>query len=299
MTFGDFATSTRPKVQGSWCLHQVMPAGLDFFILLSSISGILGAPGQANYCVGNTYQDALAHHRTTLGEKAVSIDLGMVVSEGVVAETDGLLESLRRKGWYMDISQNELLALLDYYCDPSLAILTPLTCQVIVGIEQLSVIKQKGLDIPQWMSRPLFRQFRQMGAADSSVSILNEGVGNDVAPQYADILRHTLSTEDASPKIAKWLTEKVARILGMTVEDLDTSKPLQAYGLDSLVAIEVRNWLEREVGAEVTVFDILGKGSMIELSKVAAGNSKYLNERAEEKCDGKPQTSNLPQLYDV
>lgn len=279
MTFDDFATSTRPKVQGSWYLHQVLPAGLDFFILLSSISGILGAPGQANYCAGNTSQDALAHHRIEHGEKAVSVDLGMVVSEGVVAETDGLLDSLKRKGWYMEISQNELLALLDYYCDPSLDILTPLTCQVIVGIEQFSVIKQKGLDVPQWMSRPLFRHFHQMGPAVSPVSNMDISAGNDVAPHYADILRQTPSLEDAAPKIAEWLTKKIARIVGIAVEDVDPSKPLQAYGLDSLVAIEIRNWLGQEVGAEVTVFDILGKGSMVELCKVAAENSKYVKAR--------------------
>ena len=279
MTFDDFATSTRPKVQGSWYLHKVLPAGLDFFILLSSISGILGAPGQANYCAGNTSQDALAHYRNRHREKAGSIDLGMVVSEGVVAETDGLLESLKRKGWYMDISQNELLALLDYYCDPHLDILTPLTCQVIVGIERLSVMKQMGLDVPQWVSRPLFRHFQQTDTAGSFVSTMGQGAGIDVAPQYKDILRQTLSIEDATPKIAQWLTKKIARMLGMAVEDVDTSKPLQAYGLDSLVAIEVRNWIGQEVGADVTVFDILGKGSMIELCKVAASKSKYVKEK--------------------
>lgn len=63
----------------------------------------------------------------------------------------------------------------------------------------------------------------------------------------------------------------------MVIENVDGSKPLQAYGLDSLVAIEIRNWFGKEIGAEVTVFDILGKGSMVELSRVAAGNSKYLS----------------------
>lgn len=137
--------------------------GLDFFTLLSSISGVIGAPSQANYCAGNTCQDALAHHRIKHGEKAVSTDLGMIVSEGVVAETDGMLDSLRRKGWFMEISQEELTALLDYYCDPSLDILTPLTCQVIVGIESSAVMSEKNIDIPQWMCRPLFRHFHKMG----------------------------------------------------------------------------------------------------------------------------------------
>lgn len=106
----------------------------------------------------------MAHHRIEHGEKAVSIDLGMVVSEGVVAETDAMLDSLRRKGWFMEISQEELTALLDLYCDPSLDILTPLTCQQVhVGIESPAVMSEKNIDIPQWMCRPLFRHFYTTG----------------------------------------------------------------------------------------------------------------------------------------
>ena len=75
----------RPKVQGSWNLHQ-LPKGMDFFVLLSSYAGIIGGLGQANYASGNTYQDALARHRVAHGEKAVALDLGIVESVGMVFE---------------------------------------------------------------------------------------------------------------------------------------------------------------------------------------------------------------------
>jgi hypothetical protein len=59
-----------------------------------------------------------------VGEKAVAIDLGLMVTEGIVAENAELLASMRRIGHLMDISQAGLLALLDYYCDSSLHLLS-------------------------------------------------------------------------------------------------------------------------------------------------------------------------------
>lgn len=262
-------------MHGSWHLHKVLPKGLDIFILLSSISGILGGPGQANYCAGNTSKDALAHHRISHGEKAVSIDLGMIVSEGVVAETDGMLKSLRRKGWFMEISQTELLALLDHYCNPDLDVLTPLTCQVIVGIELPSVMEKNGIDVPHWMRRPLFRHLHNM-SSDPSLVTADAGNKDSTTPSYIDFLRQASSVEEAATKITEWLAIKISRVLGVAVEDVDASQPLHSYGIDSLVAIEIRNWLEKEVGAQVAIFDILGTASMVELCRVVARKSRYV-----------------------
>ena len=75
-----------PKVQGSWNLHDLLPRGMDFFICLSSVSGVVGGGGQANYAAANTYMDALVRYRTMRGEKATAIDLGWMESEGVAAE---------------------------------------------------------------------------------------------------------------------------------------------------------------------------------------------------------------------
>ncbi|KAF7946474.1 hypothetical protein EAE96_009472 [Botrytis aclada] len=156
MTHDGFAISTRPEVRVSWNLHSLLPEGVDFFVLLSSVGGILGATSQANCYAGNTYMDALARYITTIGEKAVSIDLGMMVSE-VVAETEGMLDSLRRLGYFMDIDQPEFHALLDYYCNPELPLLSLSESQIIVGIENPASMEGKGLEVPPWMMRPLFR----------------------------------------------------------------------------------------------------------------------------------------------
>lgn len=86
MTLEDFNAGLRPKVQGSWNLHVNLPKGMDFFIMLSSVTGVLGSRSQSNYGAGNTYEDALAKYRGSRGEKEVALDLGILMGAGFVAE---------------------------------------------------------------------------------------------------------------------------------------------------------------------------------------------------------------------
>jgi len=88
MNYEDWIAAIRPKIQGTWNLHELLPVELDFFVILSSATGIIGNRGQANYCAGNTFQDAFAHYRRSQGLPAVSIDLGAIRNIGWVAENN-------------------------------------------------------------------------------------------------------------------------------------------------------------------------------------------------------------------
>lgn len=269
MTHDDFVTGTHPKVHGSWNLHSQLPTGMDFFILFSSVGGILGATSQANYCAGNTYKDALARYRTRLGEKAVSIDLGMMLSEGVVAETDGMLDSLRRLGFFMEVSQTDLLALLDYYCDASRSVLAPSEAQIVVGIENPAAMERKGLEVPHWMQRPFFKHFQL---------IRNRGPSSGVKssqPDAQSILQQSESAEEAAGHIADWLAKKLSQILGIPVGEISLQKPIHVNGINSLVAVELRNWFEKRIGADIAVFEILGSMAINQLSVYAAEKSRF------------------------
>ena len=100
MTLGDWQTCIGPKVYGTRNLHVQwsQPGSLDFFIMLSSFSGILGIVSQANYAAGSAYQDALAHWRQARALPGVSLDLGAVEGVGYVAETMGLADRMRTTG---------------------------------------------------------------------------------------------------------------------------------------------------------------------------------------------------------
>ena len=119
-SFEDWTMSIKYKVYSSHNLHILLPHDITFFILLSSIAGIAGSAGQANYAAGNTYQDALAQHRRALGLKATCIDLGRMGDVGIIAENERFS---KRKGAAADLAvirEKEFLALLEVYCDPEL-----------------------------------------------------------------------------------------------------------------------------------------------------------------------------------
>ena len=276
MTFDNWIASVQPKVQGSWNLHTLLPSGLDFFILLSSVAGIIGSGGQANYAAGNTYMDALAHHRIANGEKAVSLDVGWMKSEGVVAENKYLERGFEAAGFLMPISQRELFALLDHYCDPTLEPLTPASCQKVIGLESPGATRAKGADEPDWMRRPTFSHMHQIGASQATSS------ANDAekAVDFSALLGSASSLEEASAVVVDGLTRKLAKALSIPREDIETAKPLHAYGVDSLLAVELRNWFAKEMGANVAIFDIMGAASFEAVGLVVVGKSSF---RKEEK----------------
>lgn len=272
MTLEDWNVGISAKAIGSWNLHVALPADLDFFVLLSSVNGLFGNRAQANYSAGNTFKDALAHHRIDHGQKAVSIDLGLMVDRGLVAENRKLLSGMRRIGHLIDVHMNDLLALMDYYCNPNLPLLSHDEAQVIVGIETPAAVQAKGIDLHHSIRRPLFSHLFAIGRKEQSRAI-NDVSGLEEVDR-ASALKGAESDDEAIKLVARWLRTKISQILGMGTEDIETNKPLHIYGIDSLIAIDLRNWIKREIGADVQVFNLLGNVSFEELSRMVALQSR-------------------------
>lgn len=271
MSLEDFKAALDPKVAGSWNLHLHLPKSMDFFILLSSVSGVIGNRGQANYACGNTYQDALARHRIALGEKAVAIDLGSMLGVGLVAENKAIKDAIDAAGFFMGITESELHAVLDRYCNPALDLLDPQTCQVVMGLETPASLKAKNIDEAYWMTKPLFRHFHQMDRGHASSST---GTSQAVV-KLASLLSNATKLSDASAVVAESLVKKLSKSLSTPEADIDTSKPLHFYGVDSLVAVELKSWFAKEMNADVAIFDIMGGGSIAAVSGVVASKSLY------------------------
>ena len=68
--------------------------------MLSSSAGVIGSRGQANYAAGNSFQDALSHYRRSCGLASVTLDLGMILGAGMVAENEQTLDMLRASGFF-------------------------------------------------------------------------------------------------------------------------------------------------------------------------------------------------------
>ncbi|KAG8157863.1 hypothetical protein KVR01_012135 [Diaporthe batatas] len=274
MTWDQWSKSIQSKVPSTWNLHSHLPRDLDFFIMLSSAAGIVGSMGQSNYAAGNTYQDGLAAHRLALGEAALSIDLGWMGDVGIVAENE---ELARGKGAIADLApvfEAEFLALLDRYCDRDIP-QPPELSQLVIGLVTPAQFKRKGAEPPDWLvERPIFKGLPR----DSN------GDGNDGAPagsgrsdrNWAEELGRAASATEAAAVVVEALRRKLAKATSIPQDEIDTKQPLHVYGVDSLLAVEIRNWFAKTLKTDVAIFDITGQGSLEEVAERAAAQSSLV-----------------------
>ncbi|KAI0383929.1 putative polyketide synthase [Hypomontagnella monticulosa] len=276
ISFKDWKASVDAKVRGSWNLHKLLPQNLDFFILLSSVMGILGSSSLASYNAGNTFQDALAHHRVSFGLKAVSIDLGAVSDGGYVAESEYLRDVFfKRNKHLIPLTVEKVLVLLDIFCDPTYSSSSGrVTCQPIVGISPPAHWKQKD-EVGFTMSQPFWGHMHYLPSHshDEGKEANGEVVLKDIAKHALETVRRLTETESLE-KAAEFASEavstRVSSLLGIEKHLLDPQKALGTLGVDSLSAIELRNWISRVFDVEITVFEIFGIATSADVGREIA-----------------------------
>jgi acyl carrier protein len=265
MSFSSWQTAVQAKVNTSWNLHTILPHGMDFFILLSSLSGALGIVGQSNYAAGNTFQDALAKHRSSQGEYSVALDLGLMESIGFVAENAGIGRQATRD--FLHIEEHEYHALLDYYCNPEQRHKSGGSgSQVLVGLPTPGHFKSKDREVPVYLNLPELLAVKRLDAHES-VSPTSQSQSNDSARAFKASKTH----EEAAAVVLTGLIAKLSRSLSVGIEEIDAENTLHQYGVDSLVAVELRNWFIKEFGANLAIVDFIGAVSIMEVAgRVAA-----------------------------
>ncbi|KAG6353413.1 hypothetical protein INS49_005594 [Diaporthe citri] len=253
MSFSQWNHALNPKVSGTKNIEELLGHDLDFFILLSSRSGVLGYPSQANYAAGNTYLDAVARRRGARGLPCVAIDLGPVKSVGFVAETQE--EGMRDRG-HRPLSESEVLGLVDYAIrNPRRP---PRTSQIAAGISSAGIT---GNDP---------RLSMLQGGASSSrgsrgTSSAGARPGHGRVSLHEEISRAT-SLDEAANAVQGALIAKISDMFVLPETDIDPGRPLSHYGVDSLVAVELTNWLVPNARVEINIFDLIGSSSLSELA---------------------------------
>ncbi|KAI1171985.1 hypothetical protein F4777DRAFT_593221 [Nemania sp. FL0916] len=271
MTHDQWQTTLRSKVDSSWNLHKALPRQLDFFILLSSLSGIYGSISQSNYAAGCTFQDSLARHRTMSGEKSISIDVGWMKTIGIVSENE---EYQRTRTWVNDmhsIEENELLALLDIYCDPSCEIPSPDHSQVLIGAKTPADFLAERKAPIQSTRVPLFARFAQ--SAKKTATSGDHDNTHESSEEPSSLFRKTSDINERAHIVQEALKIKLSQALYIPPAEIDPEKSLVSYGVDSLMGIELRNWFIREFQATLNVFDFMGNQQICAVAQAVAANT--------------------------
>ncbi|KAF2492668.1 hypothetical protein BU16DRAFT_620023 [Lophium mytilinum] len=254
MTYNEWTTAIAPRMQGTSNLHELLPNNMDFFLLLSSINGILGARFQANYAASNTFLDAFAH--THYKQRVVSIDLGWYA--GTLATNEFLKGRFEGLGCVYQVPDSQLLGLLDYYCDPTRSVDIG-KCQTMIGVAPPSYARAQGKEFPALLKRPMWRV---MNSLDTAISAKAQTETSEQKPlPLCTLLASTESIAEAADLICNTMLGRLAEQLGIHEEMIDKEKPFHVAGVDSLMAVELRTWFRRAIGVSISVFEIMGNGA--------------------------------------
>ncbi|MER7273822.1 type I polyketide synthase [Dactylosporangium sp. NPDC000244] len=235
LSWDRFAAVLGPKVAGAWNLHRATEGiELEHFILYSSTAALLGAPGQAHYAAGNAFLDGLAHHRRGRGLPALSVGWGPW-SAGMAAGLSPRLRARIRDAGFAPLEPDPALAALD---------------RLMAGPGG-----RYGVFCVDW-SR--YRARHRGGPAVDA----DEQPGA-VAPDGSEPLRRLRSDWPGAAAgarrglVLRYVRVMLAARLARPVADIGEDLQLQAAGLDSLVAVEVRGQIFRDLDVDLPLTGLL------------------------------------------
>jgi len=233
-----FARVMDPKVLGAWNLHELtQQAPLDFFVCFSSVASMLGSPGQSNYAAANSFLDALSHHRRAAGLAALTVNWGPWEAIGMTAGRDQRDFARWAAGGMGTVPPDQGLSALGQ-------LLRQYRAQVgVLPIAWAKFLKQ----VPKSESQSVL--------AEIASQIAEKGKQKKGPRKRSGILDQlkAASEEKRGGLLRGYVTEQVARTLGMGAAQLDQSQPLKDVGLDSLMAIEVKNQIEADLEIELPI----------------------------------------------
>ncbi len=240
----------RPKMMGAWHLHRLTrDKPLDFFIMSSSISAIVGKRGQAAYAAANAFLDALAWHRHGLGLAAMSINWGALGEHSWLGEHPEVAAQLEASG--------------------STLLTWPQVSQTFDRLLELQPVSAGVLrmDWSRWRAAHGHMPSRLR-------SLQHVAAGNASRDSWLARLQAAAPDQRAAV-LVEAIKGRVARVLRVPVEQLDERQPLNEIGLDSLMSTELRNWVRETLHVALAAGELM-RGPSIErlcellLSRLAA-----------------------------
>ena len=234
-----------PKVSGTWHLHQqTRSCSLDFFVLFSSGAALLGSAGQGNYAAANGFMDSLAFVRESEGRSALSINWGSWSDVGMAAAVS---EQHRRR-----------------WAEAGLRMIRPadgvrMLHDSLRGSRspQVAILALDRARLPRTLG-PFFQHLLDVDKKTRE----REVVPTDLAPRLL-----AAPSEERAALVTTFLTEQLVRVLAVDrATRFRTDQSLMDLGLDSLMAMELRNRIQSALKVRVSVADLLAGQTLDQLT---------------------------------
>ena len=242
-----------PKVHGAWNLHQqTLEKSLDFFVLFSSVSSMMGAAGQATYVIANTWLDSFAHYRQSLGLPAISISWGALGEVGMAAVDPEVVAYFERVG-FVPISPVKAIAGYAQLVDWQLPHL---------GFVDVNW-SAWGSYYPAWAKSARYAHLMPQTSGQNT--------------EANDWLQAWLQESEAAQLelILQRLIPIIASSMKLPVDKITPSNNLPELGIDSLIAMELQAVVQQELGVRISTLELMKGNSLQQMA--AYIRSQYLD----------------------
>jgi len=234
--WSDFAAGLAAKTLGAWHLHCLFEkTPLDFFVLFSSAASLLGNQGQGSYAAANAFLDGLAHYRRSRGWVATSINWSLWQHTGMARD----VENRFVQQGFKPIIPEQGLAMLQRILANNLTQICVVQCDWSVYLAQFSQ--------QQRLLTQLMTSVVQPVSSDFLMQLQKATVG-----EQKSLLTH-------------FVYQTAQTLLGVSAVSLDVDKPLMEQGVDSLLAIEMRNRLSKGIATSLSVGLLFNYPSVTEI----------------------------------
>ncbi|KAI0442664.1 polyketide synthase [Xylaria telfairii] len=285
MTYDEFSLVTEIKVAGTLALHRAFASPhLEFFIMLSSTANIIGTSGQANYNAGNATQDSISQANDDNAScHFLSLDIGWI--EDAVATANETRENAVRRAGLKPISHDQLSRFLNYALGAAAS--KRQLRQMVIGFDTISVsqsISQNGN-----VRSPMFCHVRGAPMLSEDMSSLK----SSTPLSFANVVSngdHELIVEF----IANAVVDKLTRLMFLDANQINPAHgSILALGVDSLVAIELRNWVAREFDAHMQSSELISDQTIRALAEKITRRSRTVLESSTASQDGQTEDSHI------
>jgi NADPH:quinone reductase-like Zn-dependent oxidoreductase/thioesterase domain-containing protein/acyl carrier protein len=247
LTAERFARVMAPKVSGAWNLHHAARGlALDYFVMFSSVSALLGAAGQSNYAAANSFLDALAHYRRAQRLPALTVNWGALGEVGILERNPQVAERLARRG---------------------MQAITPAQANAILGWLLQGSATQIGVLRVDW---GLMAQSDSAALAAPKFAELLAGAGAETTRESPEFRYLNLAAPPAERMalVLAGVRESAAKVLRSPSGKLDVRRPLRDLGLDSLMAFELLNRLELSMGIALPSSSLSATASIQSVARI-------------------------------
>lgn len=266
MEFEDYNTAIGPKVAGTIHLHDAFCSSSqkpDFFISLSSITSVRGTPAQSNYSAGCAFQDEFARSNSGKSHtRYVTLNVGAIDgSESILAMPVQLREILRATT--IPMTYEDFFLVMEYAMGSSSS-----AGQLMMGFDRPTLAAARDDFVN---TNPLFSMVPH--PQDDATGEVTEAGSVD---NIETLLKKVKSMDEAVDHLSRAIAEKFAEFLDRPVADISLDEPFARFGMDSLVSIEIKNWMTRTFRAPLQSTEVIDASSIVSLAGTLASRSALI-----------------------